>query len=230
MWLVCCVISLLIVSGGRATSYEPLSQQTFAEICTSDIIRIVSFPIGQQPFPPSSLVVVAKWTPVNYTVSRSPAAVRIVTSSLIVNFCLKFMAHLKVVFNVATELVQFLNLDGSLILQEFSRDFVPTTDMGSPSFGIEQSWRSNADEALYGLGQYQNGFVNYKHAPIRMVQVPAPPHTLLQCCRLCPHWPSPQLPPALTQVQHGGRRALPRIDPRLRATVGPDRAHAVQPH
>jgi alpha-D-xyloside xylohydrolase len=67
--------------------------------------------------------------------------------------------------------IAFFDNAGVLLLQETERAFHATTDLGKPTFSALQSWETEEGEAQYGLGQYQNGFVNYKHAPIQLVQV-----------------------------------------------------------
>jgi len=61
--------------------------------------------------------------------------------------------------------VTFYKADGTLVLREKSADskiFTKAEVMGEETYHIQQLFASPADEAFYGLGQHQNGVMNYK--------------------------------------------------------------------
>ncbi len=98
---------------------------------------------------------------------------KIIESKLRMILCIMCVRRLmeQVEYGLNTHLFTFYDTNGKQILQEASRDFIPTQDMGKAAYGVKQSWYSNADESLYGLGQFQNGLIDFKHAPIQLVQV-----------------------------------------------------------
>lgn len=60
---------------------------------------------------------------------------------------------------------------GKVILSEAGRSLVPSEAGGEECLEVAQSFRtSGSDEALYGLGQYQDGIMNYRGHSIRMTQ------------------------------------------------------------
>ena len=72
-----------------------------------------------------------------------------------------------------TGALQFLSPDGTLILAERAdggRSITPIQINGTPSFRVQQQFLSSPDEALYGLGQHQEGFFNLRGIPLRLLQ------------------------------------------------------------
>ena len=68
--------------------------------------------------------------------------------------------------------VRFKTSKGDMILSEKSRDWqaaVPTGNEESQR-GVEQTFLLSPDEALYGLGQRQEGFLDLRDIPVRLLQ------------------------------------------------------------
>ena len=130
-------------------------------LCTNDIVRITHTPNGgDAPAKRISLIAnLSNFPATNYTTNESATTVTISTSSL------------KTVVDKATELVTIYDLHSNeILLQETKTTFTPTTDMNTSTYIIEQSWISPTNEALYGGGEFQNGLINFKNAPIQLVQ------------------------------------------------------------
>ena len=68
--------------------------------------------------------------------------------------------------------IRFLTLDGTKILGEKPRDWqpIPLTGIEGSAPGIQQEFQLSPGEALYGLGQHQEGFFNLRDIPIRLLQ------------------------------------------------------------
>lgn len=56
--------------------------------------------------------------------------------------------------------VTFLDREERPILAERSRTLAPVSVQGESTFELRQEWEPNDDEALYGLGQHQQGLLN----------------------------------------------------------------------
>src|SRR5258708_3309977 len=72
---------------------------------------------------------------------------------------------LKATITIATGAVSFTDPAGTPILSEKvsgGRSFESTVFDGEPSYHIRQTFATRPDEALYGLGQHQDGVLNYK--------------------------------------------------------------------
>lgn len=69
--------------------------------------------------------------------------------------------------------LSFYDKHGGLLLQETpgSRHLRPSITMGQPSLGAGVSFLSPKDEALYGLGQFQDGHFNLRNVPRDLIQL-----------------------------------------------------------
>lgn len=69
-----------------------------------------------------------------------------------------------VVANLTTGNVLFYDSTGRVILGEkkMGRSFRETVSNGERTYAINQAFETTADDAWYGLGQHQNGVMNYK--------------------------------------------------------------------
>ena len=67
--------------------------------------------------------------------------------------------------------VQFVNTNNQTLLSEMKngRKLTPVNDHGKSSFSVQQTFLCG-DEALYGLGQFQNGLFNWKNTPLVLKQ------------------------------------------------------------
>jgi len=67
--------------------------------------------------------------------------------------------------------VRFYNKEGEPLLSELpgSRKLTPTLVQNEKAFSPEQSF-SCGDEGLYGMGQFQDGLMNWKNVPLRLKQ------------------------------------------------------------
>jgi alpha-D-xyloside xylohydrolase len=82
-------------------------------------------------------------------------------------------AALQVSIDRETGALSFLSADGKTILSEprgGGRELTPETIDGKPAFQVQQKFLSAQDEALYGLGQHQEGFFNVRNIPVRLQQ------------------------------------------------------------
>lgn len=75
--------------------------------------------------------------------------------------------------NRATGAIRFLSAAGNTILSEpegGGRKLTQATIDGTATFHLQQKFVSPPDEALYGLGQHQEGFLNMRGIPLRLQQ------------------------------------------------------------
>ncbi len=66
----------------------------------------------------------------------------------------------------------FSDANGAELLSERARSSVirPRTVSGEKTYSVSQGFERSSDEGIYGLGQYEEGFVNYKNCEILMIQ------------------------------------------------------------
>jgi len=127
-------------------------------VCSESIFRVTHTPT--ETFPDLvSLIAKEKWDPVITSLSESDEAVTVATGKM------------KAVVDKKTEIVSFFDAKtGKAIVSEMKTQFNATNDMGKDTYIVEQQWSSADDEALYGGGQFQNGLLNFKNAPVQLVQ------------------------------------------------------------
>jgi alpha-D-xyloside xylohydrolase len=73
----------------------------------------------------------------------------------------------------ATGAIRFAAADGKTILGEPAgggRELTPATVDGRSTFQVQQRFVTSGDEALYGLGQHQEGFFDLRSIPLRLQQ------------------------------------------------------------
>jgi len=78
-------------------------------------------------------------------------------------------AEIKLEISTETGAIRFLDLSDELILQE-SADCPHRFHDTSQAYAVEQHFRLRGDEGVYGLGQFQDGYMNYRGKEILLVQ------------------------------------------------------------
>lgn len=82
-------------------------------------------------------------------------------------------ASLRATVTLVTGEVAFADAQGRPILQERpygGKTFAPVTLDGQTFYQVTQTFESPADEGLYGLGQHQNGVMNYRGQQVELAQ------------------------------------------------------------
>ncbi len=130
------------------------------EVCSDRIIHLVASPTREIP----EAIVPAVIQPCdesNFKVVSESSTLVIQTGAV------------QVAVDRASGSLRFLSADGRTILSEPAgggRKLTPTTIDGVSTFGVQQEFLSPRDEALYGLGQHQEGFLNMRSIPLRLQQ------------------------------------------------------------
>ena len=77
-----------------------------------------------------------------------------------------------VTINKAEGGIQFFDSNGSLLLgeQQNGSTFAQSHSPGDTAWIVEQNFSSPANEAIFGLGQYQFDVMNWKNGHMRMKQ------------------------------------------------------------
>lgn len=72
-------------------------------------------------------------------------------------------SKLIVEYEPLTQVIHFIDrTTKDTILSESSRSFVPFEVMGDKGYSISQTFKLREDESIYGLGQFQEGVLNYR--------------------------------------------------------------------
>lgn len=129
--------------------FQLQNQTMIITVCTENIIRVN---YAQGSFIPAKklLTVITNWGIIPFDVSESTESVTLKTSKL------------TVIVTKADATIGFYTPDGSLILQEDSKDISPQTVSNLNTFRCVATFKSPSDEAIYGLGQHQQSVMNFK--------------------------------------------------------------------
>ncbi len=131
------------------------------EICSQNIVHIVFTNSGQEP---RQLVPIVKqsWPIVPFTVKADAQKIVIDTGTL------------QIVVTRRTGRVRFLDRKGIPVLQEpdlNGKSLTPVRLFDEATWEPEQMFLSPPDEAFYGLGQRQEGIMNWRGIPVQLQQI-----------------------------------------------------------
>jgi alpha-D-xyloside xylohydrolase len=108
-----------------------------------------------------SLVVVAEPVAVPFTLEESPQSLVLASEAL------------RVVVNKESGALTFLRADGALLAQERASHpsrIEEVTLSGAPTYEVRHTFTLAADESLYGLGQYDRPYMDYRGQEVLLVQ------------------------------------------------------------
>ncbi len=129
------------------------------EVITDKIIHVVSTPETGFSSVKSLMAVNRSAQNVKWSVTQKINQVQLSTSFLTVHVSL------------ITGVISFTDRNGKMILSEKGESiFTAVSNNGENSYHITQTFQSPLDEAFYGLGQHQNGIVNYKNQHVELLQ------------------------------------------------------------
>lgn len=131
------------------------------EVVSDNIIRVVAA-AGKEINEGKSLVTVYKKQPgVTWQIIPSADKINLKTKAL------------TVVINRKTGAVSFYDANGGKILDEKptgGRSFKPAVFDGQRFYNLTQTFQSDANDAWYGLGQHQDGIINYRGQQVSFFQ------------------------------------------------------------
>jgi len=131
------------------------------QVCDARIVRVVYAPTESLP-QTKSFVITREWKPVPFEVKADAKSVALSTGTF------------HVVVSRATGAVTFLDATGHIILAEAAdggKTLTPTKVGSEQTHTVEQVFQCPSDEALYGLGQFQDGLWNWRGIPLELRQV-----------------------------------------------------------
>ena len=123
------------------------------QVIKDQIIRVIAG--TNDSFENKSLIILNQQTKkINFKVQDFTDSIKLKTNALIASV------------NKQTGAVSFYDLNGKSILNEKKyngRNISPAIFHGESSYNIQQTFTTTNDDALYGLGQHQDGIVNYRN-------------------------------------------------------------------
>lgn len=117
--------------------------------------------LGQTHTAQRSLAVVAKPVAVTFTVKESPGSLTIASEKLCI------------VVNKTTGALTFLDAAGKVLTRERAESpgmIKEVTISGEPTYEVTHTFTLAPDESLYGLGQYNRSYMDYRGQEVLLVQ------------------------------------------------------------
>jgi alpha-D-xyloside xylohydrolase len=119
------------------------------QVCRDNIIHVsycndATMPVKQ------SIIVNKIWDTPSYTVAANDLAIVIETEKL------------RLSVSKGTAQINYYSKDGSLLLAEDSKQVIPVTVLGVSTKTCIATFKSPADEAIFGLGQHMQSVMNFK--------------------------------------------------------------------
>lgn len=144
---------------GIVVDVKNTKEKVRLEVYTNEIIRVtVAKPDSAFSTDQSLMVIDVPDSSAEWSVQETADEVTLSTASL------------KAKVNKTTGYVQFLNQNNEVILSEADRKYGQQVNENLPGTTMQEIFVSPSDEAFYGLGQHQNGEVNYKGLDVELMQ------------------------------------------------------------
>jgi len=129
------------------------------QVISDGIIHVTATPESAFSNTPSLIAIPAAHLPAGWSVLQNGHELNLSTALLVANVDLR------------TGIINFTDKAGNSILSEKSGTvFTAVSNNGENAYHITQSFKSPANEAFYGLGQHQNGIVNFKGQHVELLQ------------------------------------------------------------
>ncbi len=155
--------------------------------CTSDENTVEIIPQGIQleteelnlkvQFYANNMVRITKWAPggseekpslVVIKKRFSDISLQIIEESRYVNI---YGSRIELRISKKSGRIEFFNKNREVILREHKKPvFTPYKDKYENTFSVQQKFRLTPDEGIYGLGQHQYGYLNYRGCTVKLVQ------------------------------------------------------------
>lgn len=126
------------------------------QVCKEDVIRIEYTSAASIPAK-TSLSVSAAWGTPSFCVTESAGVLTIATS------------RMKAKVTESSGLVSYTDLADNLLVSENSKSLKAATVEGVSTNTVKAAFNSPANEALFGLGQHQDGVINRKGSTLHML-------------------------------------------------------------
>ena len=152
------ILTLLLFSCREQEVRIPVPEGTlYLEPLTEDAIRVRVLPEGAAPL--EELIYTQPVQKPRYHVEKTGDRVSVTT------------ARLTAEYHVAEGKLLFKDADGQVLLEEKSRSLQPSPVRDHPAFDITQTFVSPEGEALFGTGQFQDGYLDIRSLTRRLTQV-----------------------------------------------------------
>ena len=129
------------------------------QVCADNIIRVVVSPVKELNERENLIIIDYPDQKVNWNVSETNKNIQVKTK--------KITAQI----DKSNNTVSFYDKSGNILLQGAGQIFEPVTENLKPIYyRIQQNFKFAPSEAIYGLGQHQDGIMNYRGHDVTLFQ------------------------------------------------------------
>ena len=129
------------------------------EVMTDSIIRVTATPTDSLDLPKSLIVDAAPASDVKFDVAAAGDTLTLKT------------AKVSAEVSLSTGTVKFRDENGKIVLDGYNGgEFTPVKVDGQDFYAVRQEFNRGSDEGFYGLGQHQNGIVDYNGQDVTLAQ------------------------------------------------------------
>jgi alpha-D-xyloside xylohydrolase len=126
---------------------------------SNNIVRIVKWLPETTPDSSSLIVIPNKVPDINLQIKENDTAITVVSEKL------------RLIISKTDCTIEFLSLNGETILKENGKALIsPAEIKNERAYSIKQQFTLTSDEGIYGLGQHQYGYMNYRGRTIKLIQ------------------------------------------------------------
>ena len=159
---VCCLPSWTQNVRRTANGWQAETEQMCVELeaFSPSIVRVKKYPAGEDPGKQSYSVIMQP-EKVKAKFKERDGKIQFTTSQL------------QVTYDIEADQFIFADKAGNVLLREKAASvaFQPIDNAGSPTCKVRQSYLLDADEAIFGLGQHQQGHMNQRGQKVFLQQV-----------------------------------------------------------
>jgi len=145
---------MIPLPAARATGVEALK----VTVVTADIIHVLGLPPANAPEPVSLMIDGRSLPSAEFTVEQDRDRIHLATN------------RLNLWIDARVGRITFKDCNDTLLLEEGARELQPVTVCGEEVHQVRQSFAWQTGEALYGLGQHQQGIFNWRGHYVELVQ------------------------------------------------------------
>ncbi len=124
----------------------------------NNLVRVTKTKLGKQKEHPSLMVL-----------PRELPELHIITSQEEGKYLLK-TEKISLLIDLESANIEFRRPDNQLYLAENGHELKPAEYSGDKGFSLRQNFILNNEEAIYGLGQHQDGYMNYRGKEVVLLQ------------------------------------------------------------
>lgn len=128
------------------------------QFCSDDIVRVVKWTDKGSSDKKSLIVLQDSFPPVEFVLETKGNNIVLASNAI------------QIEISKNNGKILFYDKDENLLLNEDKSEFTPVKYKSDEAFSVKQNFRLTSDEGIYGLGQHQNGYMNYRGKNVVLVQ------------------------------------------------------------